>query len=135
PVKLTSTNWPIYLYSSGQIDPSSFALNSTGTVLTIHFANLDEGLYTLWFSDYAFIDLTGTRLDGEYKGSFPSGNGVEGGRFHVDINVDWTTVPFPAPFSEKSPSGSMIFSGTTWGVVSSSADTDAFTFPVNAGQR
>src|SRR5207248_2752184 len=41
---------------------------------------------------------------------------------------------FPTPLAAQSPRGSLIYSGTTTGVIGAAGDTDSFTINLDAGQ-
>src|SRR5207249_3938972 len=67
---------------------SSFSFNPAGTVLTLNYTGLPEDTYTLTLVSGAnggtnFTDVVGNALDGEFAGTFPSGNGVPGGNFVI----------------------------------------------------
>jgi hypothetical protein len=118
---------------------SSFSFNQAGTVLTLNYSNLPEDAYTLTLVAGAtnglnLTDMAGNALDGEFNGTFPSGNGTAGGDFAVTLNLDTTTVAFPTPLTAKQPLGSLIYDGSTTGVIGLPTDSDSFLLSVNAGQ-
>ncbi|MBM4049035.1 MAG: hypothetical protein FJ279_28380, partial [Planctomycetes bacterium] len=49
---------------------------------------LAHGGYAVWLAGSTISDMAGHRLDGEYGGSFPSGDDVPGGDFLAAFNVD-----------------------------------------------
>jgi hypothetical protein len=119
--------------------PASFTWNSTGTVLTITYANLPDDAYKLTLFSNGFEDLVAFHLDGEphvpRPPSVPSGNGVEGGDFFIDFALDSDTpLAYPTPLSPKAPSGSLIYDPTVTNVIAPAGDSDQFTLNVNAGQ-
>ncbi|HEY2415839.1 MAG TPA: S8 family serine peptidase, partial [Pirellulaceae bacterium] len=118
---------------------TSSSFNAAGTVLTLNYSNLPEDSYTLTLVAGAtngtnFTDAGGNALDGEFSGTLPSGNGTAGGNFVVTFNLDAATVAFPTPLAAKQPPGSLIYDGTTTGVIAPAADSDSFLLSVNAGQ-
>jgi Zn-dependent metalloprotease/methionine-rich copper-binding protein CopC len=117
---------------------SSFAYSADNTVLTITYTNLPEDSYTstLLSGDGRFEDATGRDLDGEYTDTFPTGNGTPGGNFVLNFSLDNPSpVPFPAPLAPQMPLGSLIYSGTTSGLIGAATDTDSFTLNLDAGQK
>jgi hypothetical protein len=72
--------------------PSAVSFNESGTELTIRFDDLelvaDQYSLTLASGDYGFQDLLGLYLDGEYSDALPSGNGLEGGDFVLNLFVE-----------------------------------------------
>jgi hypothetical protein len=119
--------------------PISASYDPTGTVLTLNYEELTEGAYTLSlfsgngrFEDTAQPD--GRNLDGEFTGTLPSGDGVEGGNFVINFSLDIRTAAFPTPFNRLSPAGSMIYNNSAGGSVQFGGDTDSFTVTLDAGQ-
>lgn len=51
-----------------------------------------------------------------------------------NLATDIDTVPVPTPLVAKSPLGSLVYTGTVSGAVSSSSDTDSYTLAIDAGQ-
>src|SRR5262249_13777516 len=85
---------------------ASSAFNPAGTVLTLTYASLPEDNYTLTLLSGTsggsnFTDASGNALDGEFSGSFPSGNGSPGGDFVTTFSMDMTTAAFPTPLVAK----------------------------------
>src|SRR5262249_25963180 len=66
----------------------SFSFTPAGTVLTLTYTGLPDDNYSLTVVAGAsggtnFTDAVGNALDGEFSGTFPSGNGVPGGNFVI----------------------------------------------------
>jgi hypothetical protein len=123
--------------------PSSFSFNTTGvapgTVLTLTYSNLPDDNYTLTLlsgtsGGLKFTDAAGNALDGEFSGSFPSGDGIAGGNFVIGFSMDPGTEAYPAPLTAQLPPGSLIYSNTLTRVIAFAVDTDAFTLGVDPGQ-
>jgi methionine-rich copper-binding protein CopC len=117
----------------------SFSWDATGTILTINYSNLPDDQYTETLFSSSFPDLVGLALDGEphtpRPPSVPSGDGVPGGNFFVDFNVDNDqTQAFPVPLTAKNPLGSLIYDPTQTGVIAPAGDIDSFTINVDPGQ-
>src|SRR5262249_7017704 len=116
-----------------------FSFNPSGTVLTLNYAALPDENYTLaWVSGASggtnFTDLTGNALDGEFSGSFPSGNGTAGGNFVSGFIMDPGTEAYPTPLTAEAPLGSLIYDPTLTRVIAFAGDTDSFTLAVDSGQ-
>jgi hypothetical protein len=119
--------------------PTSAGYDATGTVLTLEYGGLPEDRYTLTlfsgdgrFEDTA--DANGWNLDGDPSFPLPSGDGVEGGNFVVNFDLDIGTAAFPTPLTAKSPAGSLIYDPSVSGLISPSGDTDTYTINVDPGQ-
>ncbi len=68
----------------------SFGINSRSAVFDLGGAQLNDDTYRISLlgnATSAILDLDGNRLDGEYPGSLPSGNGIEGGDFVVQFSL------------------------------------------------
>ena len=120
--------------------PSGFSFDASGTVLTLNYTGLPDDNYTLTLLSGAtggtnFTDLAGNALDGEFSGSFPSGNGVAGGNFVIGFNMDAVTTGYPTPLIAELPQGSLIYDPTATAVINTSGDTDSYTLNVDAGRR
>jgi autotransporter-associated beta strand protein len=68
------------------------------------------GQYLLTILSGGITDVTGNALDGEFYGTFPSGNGTPGGNFSAGLDAMHNTVFAPKPIpngyaSPKNPSG------------------------------
>lgn len=117
----------------------SFTFDASGKVLTISYSNLPEDKYSLSLIAGAngsdnFTDLAGNALDGEFTGTFPSGNGVSGGDFKIGFTADASNEAFPLPLSAHDPAGSLIYSTSLTRSIVVSGVTDKFTLAVDAGQ-
>jgi hypothetical protein len=117
---------------------ASFAFNAAGTVLTLNYANLPDDDYTLTLTAGTsggtnFTDLAGNALDGEFAGTFPSGNGVPGGNFVIGFDVDLATEALPAT-TPRNPRGGLIFDTGLVRTLAFATDVDEFTINLDAGQ-
>jgi hypothetical protein len=123
----------------GYYSPTSFSFDLSSTVLTLNYDGLPEDNYTLTLYSGVteggnFTDAIGHALDGEFSGTFPSGDGVDGGDFAIGFAMDIATTAFPVPLTAKPPLGSLIYDPTASGLIATAGDTDAFTISVDAGQ-
>lgn len=119
--------------------PVSMSFDPTGTVLTLNYSNLPEDNFTLTLVSGTsggtnFTDAAGNALDGEFSGTFPSGDGIAGGNFVSSFSIDIGTAAFPNPLTPLLPLGSLIYDPTVSGVIGPAGDTDSFTVAVDAGQ-
>jgi len=80
-----------------------------------------------------FTDVAGFALDGEFNGSFPSGNGFAGGNFVTGFTLDIAAVAYPNPSAEL-PLGSLVYDPSATGIITPAGDTDSFTLSVDPGQ-
>ncbi|MEM9825059.1 MAG: CARDB domain-containing protein [Planctomycetota bacterium] len=125
----------------GSIAPDNVTYDSVNQLLTVEFTGLAEDLYqlTLFSGDAALEDLVGNDLDGETL-AFPigpnvSGDGIAGGDFVVDFQVDQTTAIFPTPLQPTSPLGSLVYGGAAQGILATSADIDRFVISIDGNQN
>ncbi len=122
--------------------PTSFSYIQDLSILTITYDNLPDDNYrlTLISGINQFRDLAGNNLDGEPPAGLwqippqQSGNGVPGGNFFVNFNLDQATVDLPTPFTAVNPLGSLIYQSQAQATVAPAGDTDSFTLTVDAGQ-
>ena len=120
--------------------PSSDLFDSTGTILTLNYTGLPVDNYTLTLiagssGGTNFTDQNGLALDGEFSGTFPSGNGVAGGNFVIGFNMVQGTVAYAPPLVATLPQGSLVYtSAPATSVITSAGDTDGFTLAVDPGQ-
>src|SRR5439155_21809419 len=77
-------------------------------------------------------DATGTALDGEFTGTFPSGDGSAGGNFVFNFSMRPDSETYP--FAPEPPVGSLIYDPVVRRVIAPAGDTDTFTVPVDPGQ-
>jgi hypothetical protein len=130
-----------YRFVSRSFDPS-------GTVLTVKYRSsssaehniLPEDYYTLTLTAGTtggtnFMDLAGNALDGEFNGTFPTGNGTAGGDFVVSYGVDVEPHQFPTPLTPRHPLGGLIYDGEVSKTIDIAGDEDGFSLPVEAGQK
>lgn len=118
--------------------PTTLSFNPAGTVLTINYTGLPDDSYTLTLiagvtGGTNFTDVAGNALDGEFSGTFPSGNGVAGGNFVIGFNMDIATEAFPA-LTPKLPLGSLIYDPSMVRTLAFAGDSDTFTVAVDPGQ-
>ncbi len=92
---------PVSFYVTAVNNPPT-AGNPATAVVTLHFVNaqgqgipLPDDRYTLTIDDTVIVDPVGNKLDGESNASgpinvptFPTGNGVPGGKFTGSFSVD-----------------------------------------------
>ncbi len=117
---------------------STFSYDVTGTVLTLDYANLPDDRYTLTLLAGAsnganFTDPAGNPIDGEFTGSFPSGNGTPGGNFVVAFDAELASESV-GTFAARTPLGSLIHDASVTRTLGAAGDVDAFTVAVEAGQ-
>ena len=130
--------WLSPLDGSSQIRAVTDVYDPATSTLTLEFAPLEEGSYQLIVSDY-LSDLAFNYLDGEAPdGPVPpnvSGDGVEGGRFVVDFEVDRNTQSPAIEFQAVPPFGSLAAtSNSHYGVLTNADDTDPFRVYMQPGQ-
>src|SRR5262249_55624983 len=117
--------------------PTRDSFDSTGTILTLQYAGLSEGLYSLTlFSGMTgghLADLAGHALDGEFRGSFPSGDGIDGGNFSIRFMVETPIATLPA-FTPKLPAGSLIYTISVSAYIDWAGDIDRYAVTLDAGQ-
>jgi hypothetical protein len=68
----------------------SVGANSQSAVFELTGVQLNDDTYRIGLlgnATSAILDLDGNRLDGEYSGNLPSGNGIEGGDFFVQFTL------------------------------------------------
>jgi hypothetical protein len=124
---------------NGFYAPTSFSYNGSGTVVTVNYSNLPEDNYTLTLvagvsGGSNFTDAVGNALDGEFSGSFPSGDGVPGGDFVIGFQMDFVTAAYPTPVNSRPPLGGLIYDPPATGVINFPGDTDSFTINLDPGQ-
>mgnify|MGYP006273526373 FL=1 len=112
---------------------SSLSYDAVARTLTATYDGLSESGYrlTLLSADGAFEDIAGWDLDGEANFPIPpneSGDGVAGGHFVVNFQVEPTTAPFPGEMTTVEPSGSLVYKGSHNSAINFAGDTDNFTF-------
>jgi len=75
--------------------------DETMTYVTFDWADIPAGTYVLTINDSGFIDQTGARLDGEWSGRFPTGDGSQGGdlvhRFTITDQTPASKAINPSP--------------------------------------
>jgi hypothetical protein len=86
--------------------------------LTVSYAALAEDSYTLTLNSGALEDL--------------AGNDLAGGDYVLAFSVDHQ-VPVPLELSRLEPLGSLIFAGTTSGLINAASDADRYSFDVQQG--
>ena len=120
------------------VAPSSFHYNPATRGLTVGFADLVEGTYTLTLlsGPTAFRDRAGNPLNGAPGFPLPSGQDDPAtDPFAVDFIVDTATAPFSSSLVEVPPEGSLIGQLLQLGgTFHAQGDVDARTIGLDAGQ-
>jgi hypothetical protein len=86
---------------------ASLAFNAKGDLLTLTLAApLKPDTYELTVNSADVLDRDGVALDGEFNGTFPSGDGVPGGKFveQFSVSAGNTSLPFDAFPASRFPS-------------------------------
>jgi len=73
---------------TGAVEETTFSYDVPSRTLTLGYMALPADTYTLTLLDGRFEDTLGRLLDGEANWPPPSGDGVEGGAFAMDFQVD-----------------------------------------------
>lgn len=100
PSTINTTNVQVRINNVPLTDPRvvvSYANNAVGTVVRVDLTNVPQSLlpagnYSVFVSDNV-TDVAGNRLDGEFTGLFPSGNGVAGSNFLYNLGFLQLTAP------------------------------------------
>ncbi|MBN2474707.1 MAG: pre-peptidase C-terminal domain-containing protein [Pirellulales bacterium] len=121
---------------TGPLDPDALLYDPTDSTLTLRYSGLadDDYTLTLFSGDGRFEDRAGNDLDGERHATMtvPSGDGLPGGNFTVGFRVDLP--PQPLAFAAELPLGSLVYRATVDGRIHVPADSDVYTFDLEAGQ-
>ncbi|MCE5268513.1 MAG: M36 family metallopeptidase [Planctomycetaceae bacterium] len=80
------------------------------------------------------LPAEGTLVASIAAGAVTDQYGFPNAAFSASYLADVVTVAFPVPLTSVAPVGSLVYSGTTPGVIGQSADTDSFTINLDAGQ-
>ena len=121
------------------LQENSLNYDAESDVFSVGYDNVPEGNYTLSISSGkgAFEDRAGNALDGEPLGSnndfTPTGDGVPGGGYSIDLVVDLSVKD--VQFSRVEPLGSL--SQTSFenhGFVNDESDVDSYRFYAEAGE-
>jgi sugar lactone lactonase YvrE len=97
--------------------PASFSFDSTGTVLTINYANLPDDAYQMTLFAGGFADLVGLTLT----------NNVA-----VNFFLDSDTA-VGLSLAAQNPLGSLIYAGSVTDVVAPRSDSDVYTLSLSGG--
>ncbi|HAC92061.1 MAG TPA: hypothetical protein DCF63_15765 [Planctomycetaceae bacterium] len=124
---------------SANYTASNYSFNADGTVLTLSYVSLPDDDYTLTltagsFRGFNFTDIYGNALDGEFSGTFPSGNGTAGGNFVIGFDLDLAIEPFTSVLTTRNPPGSLIYSGSLTSTIAFPGDVDSFTMNIDPDQ-
>lgn len=113
----------------GARHPDSFQYDSATDTLTVSFANVSEGAYTLTLvsAEEAFRDPLGNLLDGD-------GDGTGGDPYLLEFLVETTVAELPTPLASLTPEGSLIYQTAQTGTLQTSDDLDAFVIELEGGQ-
>jgi streptogramin lyase len=115
------------VYRQTDYSATSFSFNTAGNVLTITSSNLPDDAYTITLFSSGIQDLTGYHLDG-------LGDGVPGsGNYVVSFDLNNSKVVFPS-LSALAPLGSLIYQGSTTGVIAPVGEADAYTVKLAKNQ-
>ena len=98
---------------------ASFTWDPTGTILTINFTGLPADDYTLTLLASGFQNVVGLKLVNDYTSTFAVAHGV---------------APFSGTFTAVKPLGSLIYTATDSGVLSTPGGVDDLTILLNAGE-
>ena len=82
----------------------------------------------------SMIPAEGTLTASIAAGAVTDQYGYPDAAFSASYSVDIGTVAFPVPLTSVAPAGSLIYSGSTPGIIGPSGDTDSFTIDLDAGQ-
>jgi methionine-rich copper-binding protein CopC/protocatechuate 3,4-dioxygenase beta subunit len=105
------------------IAAAGFSWDSTGTILTINFANLPEDVYTLTLHAGGFQDVVGIPMASDYTVNFA-------------VQLNGGNVPcaaFPTPLSPVPPLGDLIYTGSDSHNLVTATDVNCLTLGLNAG--
>ncbi len=80
------------------------------------------------------VPAEGTLSTSIAAGTVTDQYGYPNAAFSASYSVDVGTMAFPVPLTSVAPVGSLIYSGSTPGIISPSGDTDSFTINLDAGQ-
>lgn len=125
--------------SSGQTyDTSLYQVNDYESVTGLQLAwdNLPEGDYEIRLvsGGGAFTDFYFHGLDGEFNGSFPSGDGNPGGDFLLHFRIDAAGNIVMPPLHAVRPLGTNVYETSVSGAVDSQSDSDSYSLELAAGQ-
>ena len=121
--------------STEPITPDSWNYDPATSTFTLDFST-PPGIDTVYTLSLFCENIYGWDLDGEADPVtiVPSGDGVEGGDFIVELSSDVVTVPYPTSFEAVSPLGSLIYdSQPVTSEISFDGDTDTYTIDIGAG--
>jgi len=124
---------------SDPVTLESWDYDAANSTLMMEFTTLlgVDAVYNLsLLSGDGFCEnLFGWDLDGEadLAGGVPSGDGIEGGDFTIELSGDVQTLRYPAPFEPVAPQGSLIYESGLVSEISFSGDTDAYSLDLDAG--
>jgi methionine-rich copper-binding protein CopC/protocatechuate 3,4-dioxygenase beta subunit len=110
-------------FRNQDIAAASFSWDSTGTVLTINYANLPDDDYTLTLFAGGFQDLVGLTMASDFVVNFA-----------VALNSSGECAAFPTPLTAIPPLGDLIYTGSDSHVLVTSTDVNCLTLNLNAGE-
>ena len=76
----------------------------TGSVFNGHYLVLRGGEFVFTISGSGITDVAGNALDGEFYGTFPTGDGHNGTNFKAEVIIRQYTPSGPIPFTTANPS-------------------------------
>jgi hypothetical protein len=98
---------------------TGFTLSADHTSVTYALGGLSDGTVIVTIPAGTVTDAFGNPMLAGYSATY---------------GVDVTTAPFPTPLAALNPAGSLVFQGSTTGVIDVASDTDTFTLAVDPGQ-
>jgi uncharacterized delta-60 repeat protein len=118
---------------------SSFSISPSGNAITVNYSNVreDRCAFKLFSGNGQFEDVAGNDLDGEPNFPTPpnmSGNGIPGGNFVVNFDLDNRVPVLLAPLVPISPPVSFAYQAAASGLLNNAADIDSFTLNLDPGQ-
>lgn len=111
--------------------------------LGLAYANLTEGRYKVRFKSggmgFNGYGPTGPYnfqpLDGEFSGTFPSGDGWSGGDFVLNFNVDAPGITPLTTMTALAPTGSIVHELSTVRAFHATGDVDSFSIDLDSNQQ